>query len=110
MRKLVISAFITASVILAVTFGSNEGGKVELPHNFNRIPSDNHVVEDILIDNFQFVNLEELKSSSTGLIRMSDIIEENHTVTGSIHTIEENSDNLSSNLQWADSIEDILID
>ncbi len=102
MRKLVISAFITTSVLLTVTFGLNMDRKVEVPDNSNSIPSDYYIVEDKLIDNFQFVNLEELKSSSTGLIRMTDIIEENHTVTGSIHIIEENEDNLDTDLQWAD--------
>lgn len=110
MRKFIISAFITSSFFLTAIFGLNEDGKVEEPKNFNTIPSDQHGVEDIFIDNFEFVNLEELKSSSTGLIRMSDISEENLMVTGDIHKIEENADNLDINLQWADSSEDILID
>ena len=101
MRKFVISAFITSSVILAAIFGSNEDGKVEVPSQFKSVPSDNHVVEDILIDHFQFVNLEELKSSSTGLIRMSETTEESNTVTGSVHTLEESIETLESDLQSA---------
>ena len=103
MKKFVISAFITSSVILAAIFGPIENSKVEEPEDFNSIPSGHLITEDTIIDNFEFVNLEELKSSSSGLIRMTDIIEENHTVTGSIHTTEENADNLDSDLQWADS-------
>ncbi|MCM3574417.1 hypothetical protein M3172_14570 [Mesobacillus subterraneus] len=110
MRKLVISAFVTSSVILAVIFGLHEDRNVEMPNKTLIIPGDKIEMEDSLIDNFQFVNLEELKSSSTGLIRMNDINEENLTVTGSINTIEENADNLDSDLQWADYIEDILLD
>ncbi|UYZ21809.1 hypothetical protein [Mesobacillus jeotgali] len=76
MKNYLFIAFLTVSTLLAAKPGvlnqpSNSNDYYNEKEFIHQINLTNPPNEDLLISDIQFAHLEELKSSSTGLIRMS---------------------------------------